>query len=74
MHFRRKFIWILEIGLSYKYLLNLSDLLCYLRLVSHYLLFCLDDLSIGIIKVLKSHTIIALLPISPFTVVSVCLM
>ena len=36
-------------------------------------IFCLDNLSIGVTRVLKSHTIIVLLPISPF-IVSVCLM
>ena len=38
------------------------------------LLFCLDDLSIGVSGVLKSPTIIVLLSISPFMSVSVCLM
>ena len=38
------------------------------------LIFCLDDLSIGVSGVLKSPTIIVLLSISPFMSVSVCLM
>ena len=38
------------------------------------LIFCFDDLSIGVSAVLKSPTIIVLLLISPFTSVSVCLM
>ena len=37
------------------------------------LIFCLDDLSIGVSGVLKSLTIILLLLISPLTVVSICL-
>ena len=38
------------------------------------LIFCFDDLSIGMSGVLKSPTIIVLLSISPFMSVSVCLM
>ena len=38
------------------------------------LILCFDDLSIGVSGVLKSPTIIALLSISPFMSVSVCLM
>ena len=38
------------------------------------LIFCLDDLSIGMSGVLKSPTIIVLLSISPFMSVSVCLL
>ena len=38
------------------------------------LIFCFDDLSIGVNGVLKSPTIIVLLSISPFISVSVCLM
>ena len=38
------------------------------------LIFCFDDLSIGVSGVLKSHTIIALLSISPFMSVSFCFM
>ena len=38
------------------------------------LIFCLDDLSIGVSGVLKSPPIIVLLSISPFMSVSVCLM
>ena len=38
------------------------------------LIFCFDDLSIGVSGVLKSLTIIVLLSISPFMSVSVCLM
>ena len=38
------------------------------------LIFCFDDLSIGVSGVLKSPTIIVLLSISPFMYVSVCLM
>ena len=38
------------------------------------LIFCFDDLSIGVSGVLKSPTIIVLLSVSPFISVSVCLM
>ena len=38
------------------------------------LIFCFDDLSIGVRGMLKSPTIIVLLSISPFKSVSVCLM
>ena len=38
------------------------------------LIFCFDDLSIGVSGVLTSPTIIVLLPISTFMSVSVCLM
>ena len=37
------------------------------------LIFCFDDLSIGVSRVLKSPTIIVLLSVSPFMSVSVCL-
>ena len=38
------------------------------------LLFCFDDLSIGVSGVLKSPTVIVLLSISPFMSGSICLM
>ena len=38
------------------------------------LIFCFDDLSIGVSGVLKSPAITVLLSISPFVSVSVCLM
>ena len=37
------------------------------------LIFCFDDLSIGVIGVLKFPTIIVLLSVSPFISVSICL-
>ena len=61
-------------GMSYNYQLNLSGLLCHLRLVFSLLIFCLDDLSIGVSEVLKSPTVIVLLLISSFIAVSSCLM
>ena len=39
-----------------------------------FLIFCFDDLSIGVSGVVKSPTIIVLLSVSPFISVSVCLM
>ena len=38
------------------------------------LIFCFDDLSIGVSEVLNSPTIIVLLSISPFMFAGVCLM
>ena len=38
------------------------------------LIFCFDDLSIGVNGMLNSPTILVLLPIPPFMSVSVCLM
>ena len=38
------------------------------------LIFCFDDLSIGVSGVLKSHTFILLLSVCPFMSDSVCLM
>ena len=38
------------------------------------LIFCFDDLSIGVTGMLKSPTIIVLLSVSPFMSVSVCFM
>ena len=38
------------------------------------LIFCFDDLPIGVSGVLKSPTVIVLLSVSPFMSVSVCLM
>ena len=38
------------------------------------LIFCFDDLSIGVSGVLKSPTVLVLLSISPFLSVSICLM
>ena len=52
---------------------NLSGLLCHLKLVS-LVIFCLDDLSIGVSELLKSRIIIVLLLISSFIAVSICLM
>ena len=38
------------------------------------LIFCLDDLSLGINGVLKSHTTILSMLVSPFMVFSICLL
>ena len=58
--------------MSYRYQLGPSGILYHLKFVS-LLIFCLVDLSIGVSGVLKSPTIIALLLISPFILVSICL-
>ena len=60
-------------GMSWRYQWYRYGLMCYLRLV-FLLIFCFDDLSIGVRGMLKSHTIIVLLSNSPFMSVSVCLM
>ena len=73
-HLRRKCNLLFLDGMSYKDQLNLSDLLCHLKLVFPLLIFILDDLSIGVSEVLKSSTIIVLLSISSFIAVSSCLM
>ena len=59
MHLRRKYNLLFLDGMSYKYQLNLSVLLCHLKLVFPYYYFfvCLDYLSIGVSEVLKSPTI-----------------
>ena len=71
MHLRKKCNLLFLDGMSYKYQLNLSGLLYHLKLV---LIFCLDDLSIGVSEVLKCPTIIVLLSISSFIAISHCLM
>ena len=58
--------------MSYRYQLGLTGLLYHLKGVS-LLIFCLVDLSIGVSGVLKSPTIIVLLLISPFILISICL-
>ena len=58
--------------MSYRYQLGLTGLLHHLKFVS-LLIFCLVDLSIGVSGVLKSSTIIVLVLISPFILVSICL-
>ena len=74
VHLRRKGILPLLGGMFYKYQLNLSGLLCHLKLLFTLSIFCLDGLSIRVSGVLKSPTIIVLLSVSPFMVVSICLM
>ena len=73
MHLRRKCNLLFLDGMPYKYQLNLSGLFHHLKLVS-LVIFCLDDLSIGVSEVLKCPTIIVLLSISPFIAVGSCLM
>ena len=72
-HLRRTCTVLFLDGISYNYQLNLSGVLCHLKLVSLFI-FILDDLSIGVSEVLKSPTITVLLSISPFMAVSICLM
>ena len=58
--------------MTYRCQLGLTGPLCHLKFVS-LLIFCLVDLSIGVSRVLKSPTIIVLLLISSFILVSICL-
>ena len=58
--------------MSYRYQLGLTGLLYHLMGIS-LLIFCLVDLSIGVSGVLKSPTVIVLLLISPFILVSIYL-
>ena len=51
------------------HLINVSPKTCVSTLI-----FCFDDLSIGVSRVVKSPTIIVLLSISPYMSVSVSLM
>ena len=72
MHLRRMCILLLLDGMLYKYLFSPSGLMHHLRPV--FLVdFLSDDLSIAVNGVLKSPAIIVLLPISPFKVISSCL-
>ena len=73
MHLRRKCNLLFLDGMSYKDQLKLSGLLCHVKFVS-LLIFCLDELSVGVSEVLKSPTIIVLLLLSSFIAVSSCLM
>ena len=58
--------------MSYRYQLGLAGPLCHLRFVFP-CYFCLVDLSIVVSGVLKSPTIIVLLLVSSFILVSICL-
>ena len=57
--------------MSYTYQLGLAEPL--FKVCVSLLIFCLVDLYIGVSGVLKSPTIIVLLLISPFILVSICL-
>ena len=72
MCMRRTCILLYLGGISYKYQLSPSGLMCLKDCVS-LLTFCLDDLSLDESEVLTSHTITVLLLISPFMAVSICL-
>ena len=64
----RRYILVLLDGMSWSYQWDPSHLMYHLRLVFFFfiIIFCFDDLSIGVSGVLKSPTIIVLLSISPF--------
>ena len=70
VHLRRWIILHLD-GMSWRYQWDSSHLMYHLRHV-YLLIFCFDDLSIGMRGVLKSPTISVLLSISPLMSVSVC--
>jgi len=63
---------VLSDGMLSLYQLGSFGLLCYLRLMFSLLIFCLDDLSIGISGVLKFPTTLVLQLISPFISVNIC--
>ena len=71
VNFRRKCILLHLDGMSWRYQWNASYLVYHLRLVFSLLIFCFDDVSIGVSGVLKSPTVIVLLSISPFMSASV---
>ena len=66
------YIVLLWDGKFYKYQLSICSSVPFKACVS-LLIFCLDDLSTGVSRVLKSLTTLVLLSISPFTAVSSCL-
>ena len=72
VHLRRRCFLLHLDGMSWRYQWDPSHLMYHLRLVS-LLLFCFDNLSIGVSVVLKSPIIIVLLLIFPFMSVCVCL-
>ena len=57
---------------TYKCQLSLSGLLCHVKAYVSLLIFSLDDVSIGISRVLKSPTITVLMLISAFMAISTC--
>ena len=67
-----KCILLFSDGISYKCQLSLPGLLCHVKAYVSLLIFSLDDVSIGISRVLKSPTIIVLLLISAFMAISTC--
>ena len=71
MYLGRIYILLLWDGMFYKYQLTIWSMVSLNACVS-LLIFCLDDLSIAVSGVLKSPTMIVLLSISPFKVVSGC--
>ena len=70
MHLRRKCNLLFLDKISIKSIWSVVSFKAYVSL----LIFCLDDVSIGVSEVLKSPTIIVLLSISSFIAVSSCLM
>ena len=73
VHLRRRWILLHLDGMSWRYQWDPSHLMYHLRRVS-LLIFCFDDLSIGVSGLLKSPAIILFLSISPFISVSICLL
>ena len=59
--------------MPYRYQFDLNWSIVSFKVCVSLLIFCLGDLSIGVTGVLKSPTIIVLLLISLFTLVSICL-
>ena len=74
MHLRRRYILLHLDGNVLKISMRSISSKVSLKTCVSLLIFCFDDLSIGVNGVLESPTIIVLLSISPFMSVSVCLM
>ena len=72
VHLRKRCILLHLDGISWKYQWDPSHLMYHFKNCVSLVVFCFDDLSIGVSGMLKSPTIIVLLSISPFMSVSVC--
>ena len=71
VHLRRRCILLHLDGMSWRFQWDPSHLMYHFKTCVSLLIFCFDDLSIGVSGVLKSSTIIVLLSISPFMSVRV---
>ena len=72
MHLRKRSNSLFWGKMSYRYQLGLNWSIASFKVCVNLLIFYLVDLSTGVSGVLKSPTIIVLLLISPFVLVSIC--